>query len=568
MLSLAEITLRWLGRHLLTFVVILAILAAAAFAQKELREYRALAEARIAMQSGKAGLAQHLQSKALEAGARVAGYRTASIQVLDERIRQVDAEILRIAPQGGRSAPDPALCLLSAGAACDKYLGEVRTGAEVELLRQEAALLKALRSTAEGRAGGVELERLRQVHVAAYAKLRSNENAQAAQREASALPVWMKPWSPQAQGLHVLQEAHGQLWQENREAHQAWERQKKVLELIKAPATLREFKVQADLSQLDGTLASLDQAHARHLVTRFSDLVINEVRLALGILLGIILAPLAIKALLYFVIAPLASRRPAIQLLPEVSGAIGGILDTMEGAPDRPKVSAVSQSVTIDAGEELLVHPEYLQSSSIRGTKDTKWLLDWSVPLSSLAAGLFGLTRIRTSSPESFVVSSTTDPLSEIGVIVLPPGSALAMQPHNLVGVVQPRDHPVVITRHWRLGSLSAWLTLQLRYLVFHGPARLVVAGCRGVRVEKSGSGRSINQAATIGFSANLAYRTMRCETFGAYLMGKQELFNDSFGGGPGYYVYEEMPHFGKRGGITGRGLQGIGDSILKVFGI
>ncbi|MCK7502947.1 MAG: hypothetical protein MZV70_01815 [Desulfobacterales bacterium] len=33
-------------------------------------------------------------------------------------------------------------------------------------------------------------------------------------------------------------------------------------------------------------------------------------------------------------------------------------------------------------------------------------------------------------------------------------------------------DRPMQITRHWRLGSLSAWLTLQLRYIVFHGPAK------------------------------------------------------------------------------------------------
>jgi hypothetical protein len=31
------------------------------------------------------------------------------------------------------------------------------------------------------------------------------------------------------------------------------------------------------------------------------------------------------------------------------------------------------------------------------------------------------------------------------------------------------------IARHWRLRSLSAWLTLQLRCIVFHGPAKLTV---------------------------------------------------------------------------------------------
>jgi hypothetical protein len=118
------------------------------------------------------------------------------------------------------------------------------------------------------------------------------------------------------------------------------------------------------------------------------------------------------------------------------------------------------------------------------------------------------------------------------------------------------------------VASVSAWLTLQLRFLVFHGPVTLIVKGCRGIRVESAAAGRSVNQAATIGFSANLAYSVSRYETFMPYLLGKQELFNDNFAGGPGYCIYEESPHFGKRGGITGRGLEGITDTLMKVFGI
>lgn len=57
------------------------------------------------------------------------------------------------------------------------------------------------------------------------------------------------------------------------------------------------------------------------------------------------------------------------------------------------------------------------------------------------------------------------------------------------------------------------------------------------MRLERAGAERSVNQSATMGFSANLAYATTRCETFGSYLMGKQTLFNDKFSGGPGFYI-------------------------------
>ncbi|MBX3655449.1 MAG: hypothetical protein KF686_14800, partial [Ramlibacter sp.] len=105
-----------------------------------------------------------------------------------------------------------------------------------------------------------------------------------------------------------------------------------------------------------------------------------------------------------------------------------------------------------------------------------------------------------------------------------------------------------------------------------HGPAILLVKGCRGVRVEAPQAGRAINQALTMGFSANLRYATTRCETFAAYWMGQQELFNDRFAqpqdGGSGFYVYEEMIHPQRKTGVTGRGLEGVTDALLKAFGV
>jgi uncharacterized protein (AIM24 family) len=187
--------------------------------------------------------------------------------------------------------------------------------------------------------------------------------------------------------------------------------------------------------------------------------------------------------------------------------------------------------------------------------------------------GCIALTRI-TPEPGAtgtrVVLSAQHDPFGEVGVLELPRGAAMVLQPRSLAGVVQPVDQPVRITRHWRLGSLHAWLTLQLRYLVFHGPCRLVLKGCRGVRTEtpRPGQPRLINQAATLGFSANLDYRTTRTETFVSYLLGREALLNDLFAGAPGRFVYEEMPGGARRAGVTGRGLEGLADAVLKVFGI
>jgi len=283
---------------------------------------------------------------------------------------------------------------------------------------------------------------------------------------------------------------------------------------------------------------------------------------ALGILLLVTFAPLGIKAIWYWLMAPMVEKRPPIRI--RVGGPQGR---TLEGESPRRKISAVSQEVVLADGEELLVHPDFLQSSTNQSQKSTKWLLDPRYPFTSIAAGMAILTRVRSRGEDPLTVSSRNDALSEIGVITLAAGEALVLQPRSLVGIVQRTDGPIRIQRRWVFG-LSAWITLQFRYLIFVGPGKLLVQGCRGVRVEAAGTGRSIDQNATMAFSANLEYRPRRSETFSAYVMGVNGLFNDSFAGGPGYCVYEEMPYSGKRSGLTGRGLEGLTDGLLKVVGI
>jgi uncharacterized protein (AIM24 family) len=265
---------------------------------------------------------------------------------------------------------------------------------------------------------------------------------------------------------------------------------------------------------------------------------------------------------MYFVLAPLATTLPPIRILPN---------DTAPQLPE-PPASNVSVALDIRHDEEILVNPSYLQSSSKPAHKQTQWLLNARIPLSSIASRMYALTCIRPESEAGtrVVLASQSDAFGELCSIVVPEGAAVVLQPRALAGVVKKQGTAVRITRHWRLFSLHAWLTLQLRFLVFHGPCTLIVKGCRGVRAEAPDplQPRIINQAATIGFSANLEYKNSRCETFVSYLRGKENLFNDLFGGGPGRFIYEQTSAESRRAGLTGRGLEGMIDAALKVFGI
>lgn len=283
----------------------------------------------------------------------------------------------------------------------------------------------------------------------------------------------------------------------------------------------------------------------------------QTVRNALLILLGIIATPFLIRTLFYHVLAPLAARRPSIRI------AIPGL----SAAPDPiAEPSRVSIPIRLEHGEEVLIRQDYLQTSAVEGEKATRWLLDYRHPLSSLASGLSFLTRIRGKGTST--VSAVRDPFAELTEIALPENSACVIHPRALVAVVQPIGRTMRITSHWRLFNLNAWLTMQLRFFVFHGPGRVVVKGGRGVRVERAEKGRIFGQDQLVGFSADLSYSVTRTETFAPYLFGREQLLKDKVQDSGGILIIEEAPLAGRSGSEVRRGLEGAFDAGMKAFGL
>ena len=274
-------------------------------------------------------------------------------------------------------------------------------------------------------------------------------------------------------------------------------------------------------------------------------------------LVAIILSPYLIRLFCFFVLAPLAMRRPAVRILSTVDA---------EASIPLAERSATSVGVRLAAGEELLVRSGYLQTTSDAGGKGTQWLLDVRHPITSMVTGLTFLTRVRGEG-EVTTVSAVRDAFAEVTVLTLPDGSACVLQPRALAAVVQPIGRKLRVTGHWRLLSLNAWLTLQLRYLVFHGPARLVLKGGRGVRVERAERGRILGQDQVLGFSTDLAYSVTRNETFWPYFLGREPLLRDRVAAGDGVLIVEEAPMAGRRPGEVRHGIEGLIDAGMKVFG-
>jgi cell division protein FtsL len=328
---------------------------------------------------------------------------------------------------------------------------------------------------------------------------------------------------------------------------------------VKQDAKDKLRKAEAELKALETILVE-EETEIRFLRT-FKNIVDSSVLPALYLVIGITLTPLIIKILLYYGAARLVELCRPVRLEASSSGPVPTFTP-----------SSVSVNCSVGPDEEILVLPDFLQSSSRKAKKATQWLLNARLPFTSLASGLTMLTRIRPTGDDEMnvVVSSQREVLVEVGAVHIPEGASMVIQPRALVGVVKHKNRPVQISRKWRLFSIQAWLTLQLRLLVFKGPCTVVLKGSRGVKVEEphKTNPRIINQASTIGFSANLGMKNTRCETFLSYLRGKEDLFNDMFEGENGVFVYEELPLGGRKGGVTGRGIEGVVDALLKVMGI
>lgn len=554
--------LRFVARNLVSLVVIACLLALGTSALKEWKVVRAAQNDLTTLQTAQVPAQAHAQQATGELVSRVANYRSAPLGALDARIAALEA----IEASAARVPQAPLLGFpLPVGAGlANRLTAQYKAKIELEILRQELATLRQFRAYAiagmDKPRALVQLQALHAAHVEAHERYLAHAHAIArlgwVERGLIELPGMRPPY------LANLANERTRLLAENNRAAHAYSAQRSAIARIDsalsaASAGIEPQRILAMLAPLDRDIARADAVVSGSWMSRLLQPVIHALPLAGLVLLAAFAAHLLVKVLFYYVLAPLASKRKPIRLSPKESGAISVM-----------PASAVSQQVMLAGDERLLVLPDYVQSAPVGGEKKTRWLLDWSCPWTCLISGMFALTSIRTGSGKPVVLSASDDASSELALVALPEGAQMVFQPRCLVGVIHPDAARLRISRHWRLGTLHAWLTLQLRYLVFHGPATLVVKGSRGVRVEPAGQGRLISQSATLGFSASLAYSTVRCDTFFPYYMGKTALLQDQFAGGPGYYVYDETPRGGKQGNVIERGLEGFTDGVLKIFGI
>ena len=366
-------------------------------------------------------------------------------------------------------------------------------------------------------------------------------------------------------------------WFGNRTQQAANADQMKRMETIKAEATgkLGEFQraVTSAVWEQDGADGALRKANhevalleatkskTRHYLIVAWDRTKWYLAFALA---SFFLGPTLWALTLYFVLAPIMSRGRPIRLGPDPVAL--------------PEVGEchVSIEATLQPRELLRVREKFLQASDEGVEKRTRFVLDWRIPLTSLACGLVELVELRHgrgSGVFRITLSNGVDPHIELAQVTVPVGGSLVLRPRFLAGVIQRDGERLVIRRHWRLFRWQAWISGQFRFFEFVGPCRLIVAGSRGVRAEcladregQPAPARRTNQDATIAFTPNLDYLPVRAETFWSYYRGMNPLFDDLFSG-RGVFILQETASEGAATRAANFWAT-VWNGVLKVFGL
>lgn len=376
--------------------------------------------------------------------------------------------------------------------------------------------------------------------------------------------------------LHAL-ESWWQRWFGNPEQQAANAEQIERMEAMKArtagqvrglrrevlASELNLESARAEIARVERELAVLDEARSQASHYLWAAWQYSRWYL-LAALLAYFFGPTVVKVLAYFVLAPLLSRGRPIRFA-----------DQLKVMPDVGR-SHVSIAAALWPGEVLRVKEKFLQASDEGLRRKTRFVLDWRIPLTSIACGLIELVEMRNGRAVGelrVTFSNSYDPHVELATIAVPDGGSIILRPSFLAGMITPEGIPLRIRRRWALFRWQSWLTLRLRYFEFSGPCRLIVAGNRGVRAEclVEGEGltrpaRRANQEATIGFTPNLEYLPVRAETFWSYYREMNPLFDDLFAG-PGLFVLQETS-CRSAGAGPGRFWSALWNGVLKVFGL
>jgi len=566
----------FIRRYVLLFIGIVLMLVCGGWVHDEWRQVRSFIDDLPLLERAERNV--NLYKSTLSPTIVLEAQRLAALPLrrLDAEIRSLDSVILRL-EQTQDDLSIGSVLRSGVDALPARLERAALHGIELDLRRQERAYLAASRARLDvvfHREKAIRnLENLRLAYLHAFAE---QDEAKSRLRRSLADRRWIdRVYSGSAVNM-LVREREAAVFTLKTRADAAlarFRKQKQLVDQLPQAPVIEQLLI--DEQRLIAAAAPLHQRAvraraiaARSIAWQGYQAVKPVLGTAVGLLAAWLAVPFAFRAVFYFLLAPLAARARPIVIGRKQEGEAFRFDSPDLIGEGGPLISAVSKRVALAPGDEVLIRPAYCQSQSEHVDVRTKVLFDWSYWLPSIAAHLWMLNRLSTHRPADIVISSTVNALEEVALLEIPAGASFVLQVRGLIGVVYWRGRRPKIRSHWKLGTLHAWLTLQLRYLSFEGPCTLIVKGCRGVRLENVAAGRTISQDATLGFSANTVYSTVRAKPFLPYMLGKRALLNDKFVGENAYCLYEEIPSSSGPIYQNRNPLEAIFDTGLKAFGI
>ncbi len=241
------------------------------------------------------------------------------------------------------------------------------------------------------------------------------------------------------------------------------------------------------------------------------------------------LGPLLNRMALFYYFAPrIARRRPLL-------------LDRSRSFSPAISECATSVETALWPGERAHVRLRYLRSADDGLVQESRFMMSWRFPLTSLLSGFvhdMNFRNTRAVGGRKLVFAHHKNPDHQMAVVHVPEGGSLVVRPSYLAAAVLPPGNKLRFRRRWQLLRWQSWLTGQLRFLEFVGPCRLVVAGRPALRIERLDA-RDETQASAcrapvdkvIGFTPGLEYRLIRTTRFWSYMRRLAMLFDAHFSG-------------------------------------
>lgn len=446
MFSLALSVGRWVVRRIGWFVLIVATLWAGWLVQGQLEVLADLENNVLYLKSGHSKLKRELNELKEKTQQSVAKLEAASAAQLDQRIveltKQVESKSQRLRELDGvMTRLNPA-----------KNLDVAGLKIEIGLATQEIEHLRYLRDIrariSELRRLAAECERVRLQHVGEWNAYKA---AQAGLASLNAADSFHSQWNPLSDGFKKreafeaarnrralntqdLKLQHDRCLASQAAAQRVLNGREKAKVFV-----LNDQQAQTALSDLDGRILMLQEEATKHwLKPLLLDPLKQIFPVALGILAAAICAPIAIKFCLYFLLAPLAAKQSPICLQPNSRAK--------KPVGEQSNRSAVSLALEVAPGFELVVQPSYFHSAPERCATTSRFVLNSQFVMTSVAAGMYNLTAVRSDQAFVTTVSSGQDSLAELLKVDIGEEESVCLLPRSLVGVIQRRDSPVRIS--------------------------------------------------------------------------------------------------------------------------